>query len=337
MKYLKQLNLAPPMSPASKSPRVKRSTRKSRSEATSLQPRRFAVGAGSQESLVFESKVGDTNREEIEYAETYLREEYFLNSPPELSSSSLGDTIVTSPVDAPESERFAEVPPRPLPETPVVQARPPSASSLRSNCPSLTPSLRQYVESEDFYNEEIRLSTAQPLLIPSESMQVLELASAGGEEGASVSDYATSPGSTEASHSPALPSPAGYIATTGSVLERHLTQFDSPLPRSSPPRLRSMASSNTGSPLSREKTESPTDILNLSEAEWLRHTPSPLRRKGKQVEHLGGPRLGSGAAGSSLEEAVRISVEGTRSMALPNRTMQSMANTADPTPIGNWI
>ncbi|KAI3318216.1 hypothetical protein HD806DRAFT_526533 [Xylariaceae sp. AK1471] len=337
MKYLKQLNLVPPISPASKSPRVKRSRRKSRSEATSPLPQRFAIGAGMQESQAFNGNVGATDKEETEHAETNPREEYFLNSPPELLQSSLRETVAAGPNEALESEHSAEVLQRPLPEIPNAQARPPSASSLRSNCPSLTPSLRQYVESEDFDNEEIRLSTAQPLLIPSESMQALELASARAEEGTSVSDYATSPSSTETSNSPTLPSPAGYIATTGSVLERHLTQYDSPLARSSPSRVQSMPSSNTDSPLSREQTEPRTGILNLTEAEWLRHTPSPLKRKGKRAECLWSPRPEAQSARSSIEEPVRVSDVGTQSMALPICTSKGSLDTTDQAPIGNWI
>ncbi|KAH7032822.1 uncharacterized protein B0I36DRAFT_101004 [Microdochium trichocladiopsis] len=39
------------------------------------------------------------------------------------------------------------------------------ASSMRSNCPSLTPSLLQYVDSIEFLDEDIQVSTAQPLVI----------------------------------------------------------------------------------------------------------------------------------------------------------------------------
>ncbi|KAI1750067.1 hypothetical protein F4782DRAFT_532786 [Xylaria castorea] len=334
MKYLKQLNLVPQldMSPACRSSldtRRERSSEKSRLQSSSPLTRRFTFDATTLESQVFDDNTGIIEGDEVSQAETNAQEEYFLKSPPELSSSSSRGAVVKAISQIPETEPSGEVQQRPLPEIPNVQTRPASASSLRSNCPSLTPSLRLYVESDDFENEEIRLSTAQPMLISSESMQALELVDTGAEEGASFSDYASSPGSTEASRSPMLPSPRGYIPTTGSVLERHLTQYDSPIARSSPPQTQNMPSSKAGEPLDSNQIEPRTAALNLSEAEWLRHSPSPLQRKEKRAE-----RLWSAQPGPCIDGAVEVSdSDGRRD----NGNMEHHIEVTDRAPMGNWI
>ncbi|KAI0450180.1 hypothetical protein F5B21DRAFT_517629 [Xylaria acuta] len=336
MKYLKQLNLVPQlgldMSPAPRSSlntRRERPTGKPRSESTSPLARRFTFDATTLESQVFDDNFGVIEGDEVAHAETNAPEEYFLKSPPELSPSSLRGAVAKATNRIPETELSGEVQQRPLPEIPNVQTRPASASSLRSNCPSLTPSLRLYVESDDFENEEIRLSTAQPMLISSESMQALELVDTGAEEGTSFSDYASSPGSTETSHSPKLPSPRGYIPTTGSVLERHLTQYDSPIARSSPTQTQNMPSPKTGGPLDGDQIEPRTIALNLTEAEWLRHSPSPLQRKDKRAE-----RLWSHQPGPGIDEAVGVSdSSGQRHNYIVERHTEAI----NQAPMGNWI
>ncbi|RYC57479.1 hypothetical protein CHU98_g8747 [Xylaria longipes] len=333
MKYLKQLNLVPqlgldmsPIPRRSLNTRRELSTEKSRSESTSPLARRFTFDASTLESQVFDDNSGVIDGGEVAHAKTNALEEYFLKSPPELSPSSLRGAIAKATSETPETELSGEVKQRPLPEIPNVQTRPTSASSLRSNCPSLTPSLRLYVESEDFENEEIRLSTAQPMLITSESMQALELVDTGAEEGTSFSDYASSPTSTEASHSPKLPSPRGYIPTTGSVLERHLTQYDSPIARSSPSETQNMPSSKTGGHLDNDQIEPRTVALKLTEAEWLRHSPSPLQRKDKRAEHLWSPQHGP-----CIDEVVGVSDSGGQ------RHLEHHTEVVDQAPMGNWI
>ncbi|KAI0552493.1 hypothetical protein F4679DRAFT_534303 [Xylaria curta] len=328
MKYLKQLNLIPQldMSPACRSSldtRRERPSEKSRLQSSSPISRRFTFNGTTLESQVFDDNFGIIE-DEVSHAETNAQEEYFLKSPPELSSSSSRSADVTS--QAPDGPS-GEVQQRPLPEIPNVQMRPTSASSLRSNCPSLTPSLRLYVESDDFENEEIRLSTAQPMLISSESMQALELVDTGAEEGASFSDYASSPGSTEASRSPRLPSPRGYIPTTGSFLERHLTQYDSPIAKLSPPQTQNLPSSKTNEPLATSQIKPRTVSLNLTEAEWLRHSPSPLQRKEKRE------RLWSPQPRPCIDGAVEVSDSDGRRV----HHMEHHAEAIDRAPTGNWI
>ncbi|KAI1126807.1 hypothetical protein F5Y10DRAFT_205362 [Nemania abortiva] len=339
MKYLRQLNLVPQFgldaSPASKGSldiQRGRSAITSGSEPTSTSPEtgQFTFGSTSPESRVFDNEVTTMERDEMELAETYTHEEYFLKSPPELLPPSLRNIAAKSVSKAPETDLSYEAQRRPLPEIPNIQTRPASASSSIS----LTPSLKQYVESEDFENEEIRLSTAQHMLISSESMQRLELIDTGAEEGMSLSDYASSPSSTEPSHSPRLPSPAGYIPTTGSVLERHLTQYDSPIARSLPPSPRNILSCEADGSLNSDQIEPQSGVLMLSEAEWLRHTPSPLQRKGKQAECPWSPR-----PKSCIEETIGSLGDGIQSRTPNNHIMQKPVHLDefDQAPMGNWI
>ncbi|KAI1361028.1 hypothetical protein F5Y08DRAFT_348222 [Xylaria arbuscula] len=324
MKYLKQLNLVPQLglevSPTSKSGfelQREQSATTSSSGSDSPPPRRFTFGATPVESQVFDDNLDATNSYNTGQAKPSSRDGYFLKSPPEFPHAVLRGA---SSEDL-EMGFSTETHQRPLPEIPTT--RPASASSL---CPSLTPSLKQYVESEDFENEEIRLSTAQPMLITSESMQALELVNSGTEEGTSFSDYAGSPTSTEASHSPELPSPAGYIATTGSVLERHLTQYDSLYFKSSPPKASDLPSSATDTELFRSEAKPRARVLSLTEAEWLRHTPSPLERKDKISERLWNP------CPESLEGD---NIDGDTQSVRSDR--HSLPDTASQAPIGNWI
>lgn len=294
--------------------------------------RRFTFDTAMLESQVFDHSVSTTERDETEHAEACTQGGYFLKSPPDFPSSSSRNAISTASGKAHDTDLPGVVQQRPLPDIPNAQPRPASASSLRSNCPSLTPSLRQYVESDDFENEEIRLSTAQPMLISSESMQALELVDTGAEEGMSFSDYASSPNSTQASDSPKLPSPAEYIPTTGSVLERHLNQYESPTARSSSPQTQKAASRRSGGPWNSDPIESRTSVLKLTEAEWLRQTPSPLQQKDKRAD-----RLWSSRPESCSEEAGGNSGNSDQRAVARSRIAQSQVDVIDPAPVGNWI
>ncbi|KAI0433391.1 hypothetical protein F5Y09DRAFT_85204 [Xylaria sp. FL1042] len=336
MTYLKQLNLVPQswldMSPASKSVfdlQRGQSGETMSSGPTTPSPRRFTFSATRPRSPDFCDDVDTIDKGEADRTQANGREEYILKPPPRLSPSSSRGTVPQVITGATEIELSGEIQQRPLPDIPTVQPRPASASSL---CPSLTPSLRQYVESEDFENEDIRLSTAQPMLITSESMQALELVNAGVEDGMSFSDYASSPTSTEASHSPELPSPADYIPTTGSVLERHLIQYDSVTVKSSPPETQEVPSPGVDSAFNNNQIEPRVRVLSLTEAEWLRHTPSPLPPKDKQAERLWSPN-----PESCIVEAVGGSDGGGQNVGFQNRSVPAHAKVIDQAPIGNWI
>ncbi|CAJ2507977.1 Uu.00g091630.m01.CDS01 [Anthostomella pinea] len=291
--------------------------------------RPFAFGVESLDAQVFDKEIRTVNIAVSEPCTAPKLEQYFLRSPPRLSAPSAAHASTVPRGKAPKDEITAEILQRPLPELPKSQSRRSSVSSLRSNCPSLTPSLKQYVESEDFENEDIRLSTAQPLLIPSESMQALELGkgSPGGEEGFSMSDYEMSPSSTETSQSPELPSPASYVPTTGSVLERQLIQFDSPVAHLSPRTGRThLPASGSEATLLGNKDLNRSCTLHLTEAEWLRRTPSPAEGDSEADGELWSLRaerqtteLGANGGGAVLEGGVRTT------------------ECSDEGPVGNWI
>lgn len=312
MKYLRQLNLVPQvgldLSPApggSLDGQQEQSMGTLRSEPTPRLSRRPAFNAGAIDSRVFDDNAGAVETGEVATADVDTQEAYFLNSPPERLPASARGAVADDHYESSERS-LIEVQQRPLPDIPNSLRRPASASSLRSNCPSLTPSLRHYVESDDFENEEIKLSVAQPMLISSESTQSLEVIDTVSEGRMSFSDYASSPSSTEASRSPRLPSPTSYIPTTGSILERHLTQYDSLITMPSPTKAENFSSSTVGGPMNDDRTESRTEVLDLTESKWLRQTPSPLGGRDNQANELLSPRPKSyieGALGATNEIA----------------------------------
>ncbi|KAI0881176.1 uncharacterized protein GGS22DRAFT_173545 [Annulohypoxylon maeteangense] len=236
---------------------------------------------------------------------------------------------------------------RPLPEPPHILSGQVSRESIRSSCPSLTPSLKQYAESEEFEKEEVQLSMAQPVFIPSGSMQALELGDLNIHDQGdnSFSDYAVSPSSTETSHSPKLPPPEGYLPTTGSVLERQLNQFDSPVSHSQP-------TANIRWPIPQPEGavglvgdvhSHEVSTLTMTEAEWLRQSPSPQRRRGNAIERLWSPRPGKRSGRSSMVELPTCRCEATN-LERPDdeigaRSAQVEGNDdyTDEVPAGNWI
>lgn len=190
---------------------------------------------------------------------------------------------------------------RPLPETPKAESRRSSHSSLRSNCPSLTPSLAQYVDNGEFGTDDISIGLAHTVLPAAPSMVSFSaLRGKAGEkedgsslfkpenskgknvelddqgENSSSSDYENSPvssGSLEMAVD--LPSPCHYLSTTGSVLERHIAQISSPVAQP----CSKFPVSASESVLSREPSAVGFGTLRLSESEWIRHTPSPVQRR----------------------------------------------------------
>ncbi|KAI1806364.1 hypothetical protein F4811DRAFT_510718 [Daldinia bambusicola] len=232
-------------------------------------------------------------------------EEYSLRSPPLFVAAHQSITNVEDTNQVMRDAFLAKLLQRPLPELPKTSSRQTSKSSLRSNCPSLTPSLKLYAKSEEFEKEEVKLGTAQSMVLQSASINALESRDMNAykrDDDDSSSDYATSLDSTETSRSPALPSPTGYVPTTGSVLERQLDQFDSPIAQSSP-------KSKAKLPLSKSQANLLSDIsfpdveeLKVTEGEWLKQAPSPLRQKSRLGKHLWSPRPGKRPGHSSMIE-----------------------------------
>ncbi|RYP04438.1 hypothetical protein DL764_004449 [Monosporascus ibericus] len=309
----------------------------------------FASGGGSLGTGVFGNDFKLVNLVTSEASNLQGMEgDYVLKSPPKLSPLAPSNRPIPEPCKLPTEGITNDILQRPLPEIPTGRSRQSSTSSLRSDCPSLTPSLMQYVESADFQKEDIRLSTAEPaVLIPSGSMQTLELENSNDSRGSgdSLSDYAASPDCTVALCSPELPWPDGYFPANGSVLEDHLDDFESPIAQSSP------AGGRLGTPsFGPESTlveggDNPRiSTLRLTEAEWLKHSPSPLRRKSGRVERLWSPTPERRASGSSSEDSMFSSDYDHNSKAvcdaaygLASRNDAILASKIRGPPVGNWI
>lgn len=336
-KHLEQLNLIPqheirrrPISINPGKP-LGLDSRMGSSNATSTPPPGlFVFGVESPDAEVFKDdiKVGS-----ISVSEPYkalIPGPRFLKSPPRLPPARLSSLAREDTELAQRNETMAEILQRPLPELPRNVSRQASKESLWSNCPSLTPSLKQYVESEEFEDEEIRLSTAQPIFIQPESTQALELSEGGihDQEEDSFSDYAVSPTCTETSQSPVLPSPEGYVPTTGSVLERHLTQLDSPGTSSSPKAKANVPICKAGRVLTSDVYDGSTDELKLTESEWLRRTPSPLRHKGRLVQRV----LWNSQPEKAAERSSMIELS-----AWEDKGRNDKEYNTDEVPAGNWI
>ncbi|KAI1864911.1 uncharacterized protein JN550_008731 [Neoarthrinium moseri] len=229
---------------------------------------------------------------------------------PEASSgkASSGRVSIRSPFElipivfrsqrAPELSKAARAPApqdfldRPLPDPPKPRSRHSSQSSLRSNCPSLTPSIADYVDDGRFVEEEVNIGTAHTVMCSTPSMVELPQRKVDSGEGNSMSDYEHSPPSSPASQSLELPSPQRYMSTTGSVLELNMAEYSSPLMQQSPQSTRSrLPVSASESMLTRNRTRRSPETLNLSESEWMRRTPSPVRRK--SWSRIWSPRLDS--------------------------------------------
>ncbi|KAI0169449.1 hypothetical protein GGR52DRAFT_592085 [Hypoxylon sp. FL1284] len=307
MKHLEQLNIIPQpeirlwprsidpngMAAASDSPK---------GSAGALLPmpqHQFTFGIKHTNTGVSNNDVKDISSTGAEPSAANSTEEYFLRSPPPLSlRNAEGQDFLQ------KSKVVAEPLRRPLPELPKTRQRAASGASLWSACPSLTPSLKKYVEGEDFENEEIQLGTARPaVFIASESMQALDTSGMNTRDHDynSCSDYEVSSSSTGASQSPALPSPGGYVPTTGSLLEHDLDQWDSPIAQSSPKsKAKHPASNVEGDGF--DNTSLGADALNVTESEWLRQSPSPRERRGSLFTRLWSPHAETRSSRSSLVE-----------------------------------
>lgn len=352
MKHLQQLNLIPEgetslFTPKQRNPLHRKARGNQNPEYVSQPFQQFSFGVGTPETRAFGDDKRSTGPVNLEASDAPSTEaDNTTKGYPKLSPRFLSDGVVPEPCKLPREGAMENILQRPLPELPTTRPRQASTASLRSNCPSLTPSLMQYVDGDEFDKEEIELDTAQPVLIPSESMQALELEHGNESKlsNVSLSDYADSHYSPEASPSPERPSPESYLPTTGSVLERHFDEFEIPLAQSSPARGRAkMHTLFEEGPQSEDENDSQTDTLYPTEAEWLRHSPSPLRRKSGCVERLWSPRPDQRASDSSSNTSIH------REFALsPKKTGNAANNGAagdagiqangvrDP-PAGNWI
>ncbi|KAK7911423.1 hypothetical protein PG985_013904 [Apiospora marii] len=180
---------------------------------------------------------------------------------------------------------------RPLPEPPKVASRHSSYSSLKSNCPSLTPSLAQYVDDGEFGDDNIAIGMARTVVSSAPSMVTLAMKGTKGGESGSLSDYDHSPPSSIASDSPGHPEPGAYMTTTGSVLERHIAQLSSPFTTGvkKQPGHRRIPISISEEAIPRRPTPLDREALGLADSLWVRRTPSPVPKR--SIGRFWSPRL----------------------------------------------
>ncbi|KAI0124344.1 hypothetical protein BJ170DRAFT_674239 [Xylariales sp. AK1849] len=245
----------------------------------------FAFGVESLDTTVF----NEGGREDANVApEPKTPDKYRLQSPPELATVSTSQ-VIQQPSRASRDAATLVILDRPLPDPPgPASSKRSSRSSLRSACPSLTPSLAQYVDNGNFCDDKISIGMALTVIPLVPSMVELPSGKLHNGDDDSISDYDNSPPSSVASREPS--SPQTYLSTTGSVLERHIAQFTSPMVQPSPRRTRArLPISASERTLLADSVNPQFDMLSLSESEWMRRTPSPVERK--PLSRIWSPRL----------------------------------------------
>ncbi|KAK8058379.1 hypothetical protein PG994_008827 [Apiospora phragmitis] len=217
--------------------------------------------------------------------------QYYLRNAPQMLSIMDSSLPTPQPSMDTQDSLLTEVCHRPLPEPPRVASRHSSYSSLKSNCPSLTPSLAQYVDDGEFGDDEIAVGMARTVVSSAPSMVMLATKGTKGGESGSVSDYEHSPPSSTASDSPGHPEPGAYLTTTGSVLERHIAQLSSPLTTVATmrPGHRRIPISASEEAILRHPTPTDHDSLGLADSKWIKRTPSPVPRR--SIGRFWSPRL----------------------------------------------
>ncbi|ETS77185.1 hypothetical protein PFICI_11059 [Pestalotiopsis fici W106-1] len=290
MKYMLQLNLIPQSESRFLLPTID-SDCSTGSESPISESGQPAGIASTTTDFVFESETY-TNSVVCGPEGSSLNENTIDGGRPELldvvSTVDDGRQSIKTPEDPVEEDIYN----RPLPDPPKPRSRHASQSSVHSTCPSLTPSVANYVDNGNLLDEDIRVGTARTVLSSIPSMVELPQRKPEMGEGNSFSDYErSSPSSVASSSSQALPPPERYLSTTDSVLEHQIAQFTSPLvlhsSRQMRPRVPVSASEST---LFGELAVSPLASTNLSESEWMGRSPSPVHRRSSS--RLWSPTLG---------------------------------------------
>ncbi|KAL2157573.1 hypothetical protein VTH06DRAFT_5951 [Thermothelomyces fergusii] len=159
---------------------------------------------------------------------------YHLKSPPELFPVTSSNGKVPQPSKALRDASLEPYLQRPLPQLPSEEpnkcSRRSSAASATSATPSITPSLLRYLEEDSLNPEEAEIGVAKIVqLASSQSATDVVEDENSGSLNYSVSDYETSPESqSDSSLVEERMSPACYLPTTGSGLERGIALFTPP-------------------------------------------------------------------------------------------------------------
>lgn len=247
----------------------------------------FAFGVEPSDMFVFD---GPAHVPSENHQGNATHAQYCLKNPPQglpVADSSVPTRQAT--IDAQDSLP-TQVSRRPLPEPPKVASRHSSYSSLKSNCPSLTPSLAQYVDDGEFGDDNIAIGMARTVVSSAPSMVMLAMKGTREGESGSLLDYDHSPSSSITSDSPGHPEPGAYLTTTGSVLERQIAQLSSPFTAGAKkqPGHRRIPISVSEEVIPRRPTPLDREALGLADSLWVRRTPSPVPRS---IGRFWSPRL----------------------------------------------
>lgn len=222
---------------------------------------------------------------------------YVLNSPPERFAVSTARSNFPQPSKAMRDGFRESYLQRPLPELPIHQ---PTGASRRSSAasaaPSITPSLRQYIDEDSFAVEDAEMGVAKIIqLAPAESAAASdqdEDSSTGIPADYSISNYELSPQSTSDSVSENMVPPSRYLPMTGIKFERGLSMFTSPPKKLwKPPPIPPKAMARQHAQISQEfhtkcRPAHPNlgltraEAFAITESEWMRRSPSPTRTQG---------------------------------------------------------
>lgn len=173
---------------------------------------------------------------------------------------------------------------RPLPDLPENESTDSSGNSSElSETPSLSTSLMGQLDHGSFEDDvvEVKVTNVVRYTKVTERPKGVELARecSASIEGVteSVSDYDTSVSSRKASQSVGMISPGSHLLGTGSLLEQHASSNLGPGP-STPRGSRRGACEDPEQASQTNSTRARFSLRSLRESEWMRRSPSPVRR-----------------------------------------------------------
>lgn len=263
--------------------------------------RPVAVRKDSDESVFDDStSSGDSYTFTPKRAKLRRNGSFVLRTPPELRPRSVASQNLPQPSktlrDALSESHFQRpLPDRPLPELPTDGTNeswgPLSRKSSTASALSVAPSLLSYVKNESYLDETVEYGQAQEVPMDKEHPGV-PLSQEDSDKNmqltqppvdTSMSDYEnTFMAEDDPKHRDLnLLSPGNYMASTGSMLEKHMGRLDN---GQGSPSVKTGRSWGNSSPrakdISRVTGELDIDFskfphLQLSESEWIRRTPSP--------------------------------------------------------------
>ncbi|KAK3986297.1 hypothetical protein QBC44DRAFT_384148 [Cladorrhinum sp. PSN332] len=217
---------------------------------------------------------------------------YVLKSPPERFAVSATRSTMPQPSKIFRDGYRESYLQRPLPELPIHVPAPASRrSSAASAAPSITPSLRQYVDEDSFAIEEVEMGIAQVVHLPPAESSIAtsrhDDLNSGIPADYSISNYELSPQSTNDSISENMLSPKTYLPMTGSKFERGLSMFTSPKRSKQPPPIppraeaRRHVQTTQGFYSERQQADHPgydisrAETMTITESQWMSRSPSP--------------------------------------------------------------